>query len=249
MTAGSAAGQDEAPAEATDGEAVEAADAPPASFFSGWAGSVSIGLYGTEGNSDEFDVRAEADGERDTDEIRTTFLTTYNYSNNNNGVSENEARLEARNDWKFEDPRYFAFAEGQFDYDEFQDWDTRVSVFGGPGYVWVDTDKQRFMTRIGAGATREIGGQDNAWRAEGLLAAEYRRQLTERQLFNASAEAYPDLGDSRNWRVQSRATWEVLVDPEVNLTLQIGIENDYDTDPNGAQRSDTDYFILLSWTY
>ena len=63
------------------------------------------------------------------------------------------------------------------------------------------------------------------------------------------AEAYPDLGDARNWRIQSRASWEVVVDPEVNLTLKVGIENEYDTSPNGVERSDTDYFILLSWTY
>jgi hypothetical protein len=235
-------------------EAADAADEAEqpeewTSLLSGWTGGVAIGLYGTEGNSDEFDVRAEVDGERDSEETRSSFLATYNYSNGNDGVSKNEARVTARNDWKFDDSKWFTFVEGQFDYDEFQDWDTRVSVFGGPGYVWVENDKQRFMTRVGAGATREIGGADNAWRAEGLLAAEYRRQLTERQVVNASAEAYPDLGDSRNWRIQSRATWEVMVDPEVNLMLKVGIENEYDTDPNGAQRSDTDYFILLSWTY
>lgn len=219
------------------------------SLLDGWNGGVSLGLFGTEGNNDQFDVRAEIDGERDTDETRTTFLGTYSYANTNDGPSENEAQIIGRNDWKLEDSKWFAFVSGQFDYDEFQDWDTRVSIFGGPGYVWVDDDKQRFMTRVGAGATREIGGSDNAWRAEGLVAAEYRRQLTERQLFNASAEAFPDLGDARNWRVQSRATWEILVDPEVALTLQIGIENQYDTNPNGVQRSDTDYFILLTWNY
>ncbi|MEO1715490.1 MAG: DUF481 domain-containing protein [Planctomycetota bacterium] len=219
------------------------------SLLDGWSGGVSLGLFGSEGNTDQFDFRAEINGERDTKETRSSFLGTYSYATDNDGISENEARVIGRNDWKFEGSKWFAFASGQFDYDEFQDWDTRVSIFAGPGYVWTDTEKQRFMTRAGAGATREIGGSDNAWRAEGVLAAEYRRQLTENQLFNASAEAFPDLGDIRNWRVQSRATWEMLVDPEIALTLKIGVENQYDTDPNGVQRSDTDYFILLTWNY
>lgn len=246
-SAGLAIGQEAAPM--AEPAAAAEAEPQPTSFFQGWDGGVSLGLFGSEGNSDEFDFRAEINGERDTDETRTTFLGTYTYSNNNNGVSENQARVLGRNDWKYEGSKWFSFVQTQFDYDEFQDWDTRVSVFGGPGYVWVENEKQRFMTRAGVGATREIGGTDNAWRAEGLLAAEYRRQLTERQLFNASAEAYPDLGDITNWRVQSRATWEILVDPEVALTLKVGIENEYDMDPNGASRSDTDYFILLTWSY
>ncbi len=246
--AGLAGAQDEAPVAEPAADA-EASEQQPRTLLQGWDGGVSLGIFGTEGNNDQFDFRAEIDGERDTDETRTTFLGTYSYATNNDGTSENEAQVIGRNDWKFEESKWFAFAQGQFDYDEFQDWDTRVSIFGGPGYVWVDNEKQRFMTRAGAGATREIGGSDNAWRAEGILAAEYRRQLTERQIFNASAEAFPDLGDARNWRVQSRATWEVLVDPEVALTLQIGIENQYDTNPNGVQRSDTDYFILLTWNY
>ncbi len=219
------------------------------SLLDGWNGGVSLGLFGSEGNTDQFDFRAEINGERDTKETRTTFLGTYSYGTDNDGISENEARVLGRNDWKVADSKWFIFASSQFDYDEFQDWDTRVSIFGGPGYVWIENEKQRFMTRVGAGATREIGGSDNAWRAEGLLAAEYRRQLTERQLFNASAEAFPDLGDIRNWRVQSRATWEVLVDPEVALTLRVGVENQYDTEPGNAERSDTDYFILLTWNY
>jgi hypothetical protein len=42
-----------------------------------------------------------------------------------------------------------------------------------------------------------------------------------------------------------RAAYEILIAPEWGLTLRLGIQDRYDSDPGDAKRNDFDYFSTL----
>ena len=219
-------------------------------FFTGWEGNVSFGLTGSSGNTDRVNLRGEVDGTRDTDEHLTTFLTTYSYAEDDGSTSENKFSSKLRNDFKLEDPSWFIFGQAQFETDQFQDWDQRLSLFAGPGHVFIDDDKTKLIGSVGVGATREFGGEDDDWTPEAIISATVDHKITERQQFSAGADLLPNLEDSGEFRLNSRAVWELLVDPEVNLSLRIGVENRYDSNASGdTKKNDVDYFIMLSWAY
>lgn len=221
------------------------------SFFRGWEGSAEVGMNGSTGNTERFNLRAGLNAERDTDRTFTTSSLTYTYAKEDGNDTENRLRFQLRNDWKLPDsPRWFLFAQGSAEYDDFQDWDVRLDGFFGLGYRFIDTERTRLNGRLGTGLSYDIGGSDNRIRPEGLLGVDFRHQITERQLFRADSEYLPEYSNFAHYRIRSRASYEILVDPEVNLTLKLGVENRYDSNPgSGFKRNDFDYFAVLAWSF
>lgn len=232
----------------------EAPPPPPAEadtgFFQEWNGTVSFGLTGSSGNTERVNLRGEVAGSRETDKHLSRFLGIYAYAKDSGEESENRGSFLAENDFKLEDPQWFLFARGQLDTDEFQDWDQRLSLFAGPGRYFIDNEKTKLTGKLGVGATREFGGEDDDWRAELVLSAIGSHQLTERQKILGEIDVFPSLEDIQDVRTRSRLVWEMLVDPEVNLSLRAGIEHRYDSGAEGdTKKSDVDYFVMLSWAY
>lgn len=224
---------------------------PPTSLLEGWKGTVEFGLNGSSGNTERVNLRAGLGATRKTNKIETSLNFTYVWAKDEGDNTENRARVDLRNDWLLgDDSPWRAFLKGSFEFDEFQDWDTRLSVFGGLGYEFIDTSETFLLGRIGAGVTREFGGDDNDVMPEGLLGLDFRHALTERQQINATAEFLPDLDDVGQFRAIGRASYDILIDPEANLKLKIGVEDRYDSDPgDGYRRNDFDYFALIAWEF
>jgi len=219
-------------------------------LFSEWTGNIAFGLYGSSGNTERVNLRGEVDGTRETDKNLSRFLGTYSYAKDDGEESENKGQFLAENDFKLEDSKWFLFARGQLEADNFQDWDERLSIFAGPGYVFVNNEKTNVTGKVGIGAVREFGGMDDDWRAEAIISANASHQLTERQKILGEVDIYPSLEDISDYRTRERLVWEVLVDPEVNMSLRAGLEHRYDSSAESpTNKSDVDYFVMLTWSY
>lgn len=238
--------------EAVNEEAVEVdevAEAEP-SWLEGWEGNVEVGLNGSSGNTDRVNFRAAIGGKRSTESIETSASLMYLYAQESSDDTENRFRATARNDWLMgEDSPWRYFIEGEFETDEFQDWDSRLSGFGGIGYEFIDNDDTFFLGRIGAGASRQFGSDDEDVKPELVIGLDFEHQLTERQKLTASTDLFPDLDETGEFRWNSQAAWQVLVDPETNMSLKIGIENRYDSNPGDAKENDIYYFLALVWAF
>jgi len=223
---------------------------PEKSWLDGWAGSVELGLNGSEGNTERLSFRGGFEAVRKVELMETKFRTSYSYATDGGEATENRARAELRNDWLFKDSPWRVFALGSFDYDEFQDWDMRLSGFGGVGYEFIKNDRTLLLGRVGAGVSKEIGGSRNELIPEALFGGDFEHKLTERQKISASVDVYPELTRVGPYRAVGRAAWEILVDPEVKMTLKLGIEDRYDSTPGaGFKRNDLDYFAVLVWAF
>ncbi|MFG0284367.1 MAG: YdiY family protein [Phycisphaerales bacterium JB039] len=248
LAGGVAWAQDEGDAEPAGEAAAQPSD--PNSWLDGWEGSASLGLNGSTGNTEVLNFRAGLNAVRDTSDQTTTFDIAYLLNRDDGDNTENRLDSLLRNDWKFGESPWRAFATARYEYDQFKDWDSRLSLFAGPGYIFIDDEKTFLMGRAGAGLVREWGSSNNEWQPEGLLGVDYERQLTERQKLTATVEYYPSLQHASHFRLLGRAAWELLVDPEINMSLKAGIEDEYNSNPSGDdERNDLRYFVLLVWSF
>lgn len=229
----------------------------PTSFWSGWTRSVEFGLTGSAGNTENLKVRGIFETERKTDDLRTLLRFRYLYGEDEGSVSENEGRVRGENDWLFPGERYFVFAFAVYEFDEFQDWETRLQLFTGLGYEFLKEralldsgqDRATLTGRVGAGATREFGGSDDTWHPEALIGLDFVWEINDRNTFAAGTEVFPALDDLGEVRTVSYATYDVLLAEKTDLRLRMGVEHEYDSDPGDAKENDVKYFITILATF
>jgi putative salt-induced outer membrane protein YdiY len=240
----------EPPPEAPEQDPPSDLPPPGPSFFRGWTGSIEAGLNGSTGNSETLNLRGALSLNRDSTRMKTTFASYYAYGTSDGRKNRSRGELALRNDWKIVTSPWRVFATAKAEYDEFQDWTWRLSGIVGVGYAIIADERTNLIARLGLGGSREIGGRENDLVPELNLGADFDHRLTERQKIFAGMDFYPSLKDTADYRVVGRAGWEVLVDPEVNMTLKVGVENRYDSTPGpGRRKNDVDYYMLLGWKF
>jgi putative salt-induced outer membrane protein YdiY len=220
------------------------------SFWDGWKRTVEIGANGANGNSDSLSVRAGAKAARIARTMESRAAISYAFSSDQGSTSQNRGNATFVNDWLFEASPWGMFAKGEVEYDQFQDWDWRFSAFAGPSYAFIKKDRVTLLGRLGAGVSREIGGTTNEWIPEGLAGAEFSYQLTPRQRIFVNGEYLPSLTNFPEFRVNAKAGYRIIIDPDSNLSLNLGVNDRYESDPGeGFEPNDVEYFMLLGWEF
>ena len=150
-------------------------------------------------------------------------------------------------DWFFEDSKWFAFATGVYDWNQFKDWNHRLQFGGGPGYKFIKTPVWEFSGRMGATLITEFGKtqfdgngdaiinpdgsvlEDTVVGLEGLIGADLTWHITSKQHFSISNYFYPSLTDTGQFRNLTNINWIHSLDWFEGLALKFGIRNEYDT--------------------
>ncbi|MBW2244589.1 MAG: DUF481 domain-containing protein, partial [Deltaproteobacteria bacterium] len=201
-------------------------------FMEGWERSAELGFSGKNGSSESQDVHAGFELSFEDEQRRWLLDADYFFSSGNSETSKQNARMIVNRDWLRPDSPWFFFANGRWDWDEFQAWDHRLSALGGIGRSLTKTESFELRSRLGAGITREFGSPDDGFRPEGLIGLEASWQVTEGQTLNVGTTFFPDLSDLGEFRNLTTADWKVKLTEE-GLSLKIGIENEYETDVAG----------------
>ena len=214
-----------------------------------WSGGVELGLNGANGNSEIFKVRFAGDGKRETEATVLSFDWLYNYATANGEESENRAILNGKQELLFADSPWSWFFTEQVIYDEFKAYDIRLALHTGLGYQWLKTKRTSLKTRVGAGGSWEFGGPNNDFMPEAVLGLDFEHKLTKRQKITAVLDFFPDLADFGEYRAQAKIDWEMLIDPDWNLTLKLGVLDIYDSTPEGANPNDVQYYATILWRF
>jgi hypothetical protein len=136
------------------------------------------------------------------------------------------------------------------EYDKFQDWDWRLSAFGGVGYEVIKNEKTLLLPRFGAGATQTFGGSDDKVTPELDFGLDWEQKIDDRQKLFVTADYYPSLLNFSDYRARIKGGYEVLVDPVNNLSLKLGVEDNYDSSPgDDAKKNDITYFLLMVYNW
>ena len=224
---------------------------PRLSFWRGWKRTVDLGVLGSDGNSETFGARGAFGMERKTETEETLVGLSYVYQTDDGEKTKSRGELDARHEWLFgKESRWGFFAAGKVEYDEFQDWDWRLSGFLGPSYAFIKNDTTLLRGRVGFGGAYEIGGEDNGFEPEALIGLDFEHAFNERNKIFASAEYLPSLSDFPEYRVNSKAGWEILVDEKSGANLKLGVVDRYDSNPgDGFKKNDIEYFVTLGWSF
>jgi putative salt-induced outer membrane protein YdiY len=223
----------------------------PDSFFSGWKGGVEVGINGSEGNSENFNVHAGVNAERKTELYVTKASFIYLRASTDGQVSKNRAELDLRNDWILaKGSPWRVFAQAAAEYDDFQDWQYRLTALAGVGYAFIENDNTTLIGRAGIGVREDLLGSDNRLHPEAMVGMDWSHKFSARQQINFTIELYDDLLEMTEWRAKAKAEWQLLVDPETKLSIKIGAEDRYQSDPGpGKKNNDLDYYALLVWSF
>ena len=214
-----------------------------------WKGNFELGLDGSSGNSNTFNVRLGAAAKRKTKKHSWLFDLDY-HKNTNDGVeTANKMYFESRYERLSQSKPWTWFFKETTDYDEFQPWNVRVVATGGLGYRVFDDEVTNLTARLGSGFSQEIGGPDQDCIPEMNYGFDCEHRMTKRQKISCSVEYYPNVVCFNEYRVTSKADWEVLLDADMNLSLKISAMDIYNYPNPGGKLNDLDYAIVLLWNF
>lgn len=214
-----------------------------------WTGGIDFGINGTDGNSQNFNLRLGADAKRErADSIFTTSLV-YNYATNGSVRTANQALFNNRYEWLFADSPWSRWVSSGLEYNEFRAFDLLITAHAGLAYSWWKNDAGLLKTRAGFGGSKPVGAPDDNFIPEAMLGLDYERRLFDRAKFVFGGQLFPNLGDWFEYRAEIRAALDVLIDPEHNLGLKLGLVDLYFSDPQGRKPNDIQYFMALTWKF
>ncbi len=222
---------------------------PPPSL---WKGGAEIGVNGSQGNSETFNLRLGANlGRKTANNIfASDFL--YNYARNNGMIQQQQALINARDEILCPSTPWSAFASTNIEYDQLRAYRFLIGVYGGVGRVLIDDEQVNWRVRAGAGAVRQIGrnGTASRWTPEALFGTDFTWRLDDRQSFIGTLDYYPRLDDWRQFRVRARAAYQIILDKGTGTTLRLGVQDRYDSSAGGnAKRNDLNYYACLGFTF
>lgn len=228
---------------------VPVSEAKPEKPAKVWHGSFELGLDGTEGNSETFNFRFGAAGKRKLPDQVLSADLDYHKGTRNQIPSAHRMFFEWRQEWLWQDSPWTYFIHGTTEYDEFRAFDVRVALDTGLGYRLVDTEDTDLVGRMGGGASHEVGVADEVYVPELVFGLDLEHAFSQRQKVTATVDYMPDVTDFGDFRLNTKAGWEALIDEEMNLSLKVGVRNQYDSTPHGAEPNDLDYSIVLLWKF
>ncbi|MDY0166283.1 MAG: DUF481 domain-containing protein [Thermoguttaceae bacterium] len=222
---------------------------PAYTEMAAWSGSFELGLDGSTGNSETFNLRFGLDLERKWDIHQIDIDLDYMRKTANGVDTANRSFLDWRYERLFRDTRWTWFVHGTFEYNDFEAWDSRVTADTGLGYKLIATDSTKLTSRAGGGFSRKIGLPEDEWIPELVLGLDFEHKVGKRHRLKAKVDYMPDVTDFTTFRINSQASWEMLIDEGMNLSLKFSALSRYDSAPKGAKPHDLDYSAVVMWRF
>ncbi|GFO71758.1 hypothetical protein BJAS_P1445 [Bathymodiolus japonicus methanotrophic gill symbiont] len=231
-------------------------------WFKGWDSSLSVGLSGSSGSSVNSTFRTAFNTRYEDKEGRWDYKSFYFRDSEDKVTGENQVNATLVKDWFFADSKWFAFARGVYDWNQFKDWNHRIQFGGGPGYQFVKAPTWELSGRMGATIITEFcktqfdsdgnpiidsNGktvEDNVVGFEGLLGADVTWHITAKQHFSISNYFYPSFTDSGQFRNLTNISWIHSLGWFEGLALKFGIRNEYDTSETIPNEFNYNFSIL-----
>jgi Protein of unknown function, DUF481 len=211
-----------------------------------WKGGFDLGLNGSTGNSEVFNIRfgANADRKSETNLLHADLL--YTLGKQDGRTIQNAMLFNARDEVLFPGSRWTFFGSTNIEYDELRAYKFRVGVYAGVGYTVRDDGATLFKVRAGAGAVREIGGPQDRWVPELVFGYDYKHKFSDRAAIVSTLDFYPRIDDFGQYRVRGNIAFETILDPATGTNFKIGAQSRYDSDPGpNTRRHDLNYFATL----
>jgi putative salt-induced outer membrane protein len=217
----------------------ERQDGPFLTFLADWDSQFEAGAAVATGNTENANIYLRFKTTTKNERRQWDYDASYYRNQTDGNVSTHKFSTGLKHEWFIDESPWSVFAQGRFDYDEFQSWDKRVDGAIGAGYLWIDQEDLKVQFKLGAGALKEFGSSDNGVRPELLAGVDLNWKISQNQKFAAGSTIYPDLSDIGEYRVVSNAEWVIDLNTVEKVSLKVGVENEYQSsvDP-GTKNND-----------
>ncbi len=219
------------------------------SFWDPWEGNVELGMNGTLGNTETFNIRVGSNAKYTTETRIHSFQAVYLEKSVGTVNTAQSLLLDGRVEWPMNDSQWNMFVHGLTEYDQFKAFEVRLSADAGVGFEWIQNERTKFLTRAGLAVSREVGGPDDAIIPEYLAGLEFTHCFSDSHKFSFKSDYYPAIEDVNSFRINTQASWEMAVAPDWGLSLKFSVIDRYDSTPHGAKPNDLDYSTLVIWGF
>jgi len=215
-------------------------------FLQDWKRSAEVGVNGSEGNTRNMNIHAGTQLKYENDYKRWNIEAAYNNTEDSGEISRSDFFAKFTRDFLTPGDSRFYFTEGRYDWDEFEDWDYRISFGGGLGEQLVKQDNWRVLGRLGLGFSKEFGGEDAEWVPEGLIGIESDWKIAERNALVFKNTLYPSFREVGEFRNISELSWIIGLDDLNGIDLKLGLLNEFDSNAAGdSRKNDFKYNLSL----
>jgi putative salt-induced outer membrane protein YdiY len=220
-----------------------------------WKGSIDAYVNGSSGNTDQKNYGANLNLQNEDADNIDSFLLIYQkettkQAGKNTTVDKTNARY--RREWKITDSRWRPFAQVETEIDEFKDYSHRTGGSAGVGYLFVEEADERFIGRLGAGATKRFGADspDDDVIYEALVGLDYSVDFTPTNHFAVETTVYPSVNNGGDYRSFSKAEWRLDVSEESNWYFKVGGNHTYDNVKiPGNDKGDFNYYAGVGTSF
>ena len=213
-----------------------------------WSFTMGAAFGYVQNVNNEVNVRLSAQAEHNSDLARLRINSVYFLNRANSELIDNDVEVSTIQDWFFSGSRLSIFAQGTYQWDDFELWEQRLSGYLGPGYKLVNTPDLKIDGRLGAGVTYEYGIPQLL--PELLVSTEWNWQIDDRQRISGNFSYAPDVTESQQFRLSLNAEWNFRLQKEEGMSFYVGLRNEYQSIvPEGSTRNDLRLFGGIKYEF
>ena len=229
------------------GSAVED-EVNPIGDIDNWSFMMGAAFGYVQNVNDEVNVRLSAQAEHNSELARLRINNVYFLNRANGVVIDNDVEVSTIQDWFFRKSRFSIFAKGTYQWDEFEEWEQRLSGYLGPGYKIVNLDNLKIDGRVGGGLTYEYGIPRLL--PELLVSTEWNWQVDTRQRVTGNFSYAPDVTESDQYRLSLNLEWNFRLQDTEGMSFYLGLRNEYQSIvPEGSTRNDLRMFGGIKYEF
>lgn len=220
----------------------------PADGEASWLGNLQAALAGINSDNDELNLRAAGAITRLTRTDKWASSFEYFLSLVNSETTDNNLLVTSVYDLYLLPSDWLVFAKLQYQYDQYQSWEHRLSGYGGLGHRIFHEHPLALTLKGGFGATHEFSGSRETI-PEAYAEAALAWWIDERQTIEASINIAPDLTDFGSYRVLARLDWIFRLDDQ-GMAIVGGLREEYQsTVPPGSTKNDLRYYLGIRYDF
>jgi putative salt-induced outer membrane protein YdiY len=191
-----------------------------------WKTQIELGASGQSYVQNTTNFRFAFNTVRDTKDNLTKIDFSYVWGQTDGTNSKNEVSTGIRNDFNLNE-KWYIFALGRYDYNQFGDWNHRLSARTGPGYWFFKEDKFKLNGEIGFGAYKQFNSPNEDITPEMSIGGALEWKITKNQKFTGSTAILPEFRYLGRYRIVSAAEYSVALSDVENLLFKVGLTNEY----------------------
>lgn len=236
------AAKDKADKEAA--EAAEEATKPK----SPWSGSVLLGLTYSDASKVTLNLNLGGSLKKETD--LETFLLTgkYFFARDSKAVTSNDVIIVGDQTWYLsKGSRWSIFAQATYQWDQFHNWEHRVSPYAGIGYELIKEEDLKVGARFGGGGTWQYAGK-KGFTPQFFFELMADWEIDELQSLIGSVKFAPAMRNFSHYLLTTSFNYKLKLGSDTPLSFNFSVLDIYDSNP-GHGSTANDLKVILSLGY